>query len=61
MFVRSYGYRGKDCRSNVFMVPTGEVVYFVASVVVLFNIEEHGNLKRFFVQAFHIKLNFFHV
>ncbi|CAG5101627.1 Similar to Eml1: Echinoderm microtubule-associated protein-like 1 (Rattus norvegicus) [Cotesia congregata] len=36
-----YGYRGKDCRSNLHLLPTGEIVYFVASVVVLYNMEEH--------------------
>jgi microtubule-associated protein-like 1/2 len=35
-----YGYRGKDCRSNLYQLPTGEIVYFIASVVVLFNVEE---------------------
>ncbi|KAI4793427.1 hypothetical protein KUCAC02_032725 [Chaenocephalus aceratus] len=35
-----YGYRGRDCRANVFLLPTGEMVYFVASVVVLFNYDE---------------------
>ncbi|XP_041981397.1 echinoderm microtubule-associated protein-like 2 isoform X2 [Aricia agestis] len=35
-----YGYRGKDCRSNIYLLPTGEIVYFVAGVVVLFNVEE---------------------
>ncbi|XP_055082992.1 echinoderm microtubule-associated protein-like 4 isoform X2 [Periophthalmus magnuspinnatus] len=35
-----YGYRGRDCRANVFLLPTGETVYFIASVVVLFNSEE---------------------
>lgn len=33
-------YRGKDCRSNLYLLPTGEIVYFVAAVVVLFNVEE---------------------
>ncbi|XP_076816178.1 echinoderm microtubule-associated protein-like 2 isoform X2 [Clavelina lepadiformis] len=32
-----YGYRGKDCRSNVYFLPTGEIVYFVAAVVVLYD------------------------
>lgn len=32
--------RGKDCRSNLYLLPTGEIVYFVAAVVVLFNVEE---------------------
>ena len=36
----SYGYRGRDCRANVYLLPTGEIVYFIASVVVLFNYEE---------------------
>ncbi|KAG7280331.1 hypothetical protein CRUP_026872 [Coryphaenoides rupestris] len=31
---------GRDCRANVYLLPTGEVVYFIASVVVLFNSEE---------------------
>ncbi|XP_028161969.1 echinoderm microtubule-associated protein-like 2 isoform X3 [Ostrinia furnacalis] len=35
-----YGYRGKDCRSNLYLLPTGEIVYFVAAVVVLFNVDE---------------------
>uniref|UniRef100_A0A8D8QNL7 Echinoderm microtubule-associated protein-like 1 n=1 Tax=Cacopsylla melanoneura TaxID=428564 RepID=A0A8D8QNL7_9HEMI len=35
-----YGYRGKDCRSNLYLLPTGEIVYFVAAVAVLYNVEE---------------------
>lgn len=35
-----YGYRGKDCRSNVCQLQTGECVYFVAAVAVLFNSDE---------------------
>ncbi|KAK9876491.1 hypothetical protein WA026_013867 [Henosepilachna vigintioctopunctata] len=35
-----YGYRGKDCRSNLYFLPTGEMIYFVASVVVLYNVED---------------------
>lgn len=38
--VSSYGYRGRDCRSNLYLLPTGETVYFIASVVVLFNVDE---------------------
>lgn len=37
-----YGYRGKDCRSNLAYLPTGEMVYFVAAVVVLYNVEEQS-------------------
>ncbi|KAG7255229.1 hypothetical protein CRUP_011404 [Coryphaenoides rupestris] len=35
-----YGYRGRDCRCNLYLLPTGEIVYFNASVVVLYNTEE---------------------
>lgn len=37
-----YGYRGKDCRSNLYQLPTGEMAYFVASVVVLYNVDEQS-------------------
>ncbi|XP_046384237.1 echinoderm microtubule-associated protein-like 2 isoform X2 [Ischnura elegans] len=37
-----YGYRGRDCRSNLYLLPTGEVVYFVAAAVVLHNLEEQA-------------------
>lgn len=36
-----YGYRGKDCRSNLYQLPTGEIIYFIAATVILFNPEEH--------------------
>ncbi|CAG0917732.1 unnamed protein product [Notodromas monacha] len=29
-----------DCRSNLYLLPTGELVYFVAAVAVLYNVEE---------------------
>lgn len=35
-----YGYRGKDCRSNLFRIATGEIVYFIAAVVVIYNPEQ---------------------
>jgi microtubule-associated protein-like 1/2 len=35
-----HGYRGRDCRSNIYYLPTGECIYFVASVVILYNPEE---------------------
>ncbi|XP_032480138.1 echinoderm microtubule-associated protein-like 1 isoform X4 [Phocoena sinus] len=35
-----YGYRGRDCRNNLYLLPTGETVYFIASVVVLYSVEE---------------------
>ena len=34
-----YGYRGKDTRGNLFSLPTGEIVYYVASLAVLYNPE----------------------
>ncbi|KAM7535160.1 hypothetical protein Aperf_G00000089460 [Anoplocephala perfoliata] len=37
-----YGYRGRDCRNNVHLLPTGEIIYFVAAVVVLYNLEQHS-------------------
>lgn len=37
-----YGYRGRDCRSNLHLLPTGEIVYFVAAAVVLYNVEEQS-------------------
>ncbi|XP_043200926.1 echinoderm microtubule-associated protein-like 2 isoform X1 [Amphibalanus amphitrite] len=36
----AYGYRGKDCRNNLYLLPTGEMVYFVAGVVVLHNVDD---------------------
>ncbi|XGW03518.1 hypothetical protein V3C99_015028 [Haemonchus contortus] len=36
----AYGYRGKDVRYNVHYLPTGELVYFCGSVVVMHNISE---------------------
>ncbi|XP_059000443.1 echinoderm microtubule-associated protein-like 3 isoform X4 [Mustela lutreola] len=34
-----YGYRGRDSRSNLFVLRSGEVVYFIACVVVLYRPE----------------------
>ena len=28
-----YGYRGRDARSNLYLLPTGEIVYFVGKVL----------------------------
>lgn len=42
--VYSYGYRGKDCRDNLFRLPSsGELVYNMAGVVVLY---DHVNSKQ---------------
>lgn len=35
-----YGYRGRDCRSNLYLLPTGELIYPIAGIVVLYNVEE---------------------
>ncbi|XP_077438464.1 EMAP like 4 isoform X2 [Vanacampus margaritifer] len=43
----AYGYRGRDCRANVCLLPTGEMVYFIACVVVLF--DEHERTQRHYV------------
>ena len=32
-----YGYRGKDCRNNLYCLPTNEIVYNTAAVVVIYN------------------------
>lgn len=37
----AYGYRGKDVRNNVHYLPTGELLYFSGSVVILHNLTEH--------------------
>ncbi|VEN35286.1 unnamed protein product [Callosobruchus maculatus] len=44
----AYGYRGRDCRSNLYFLPTGEMIYFVASVVVLYNVEDQN--QRHYVE-----------
>uniref|UniRef100_A0A8C2EB29 EMAP like 3 n=1 Tax=Cyprinus carpio TaxID=7962 RepID=A0A8C2EB29_CYPCA len=38
LFIFSYGYRGRDCRANLYLLPSGEAVYFIACVVVLYHI-----------------------
>ncbi|KAF7238548.1 Echinoderm microtubule-associated protein-like 3, partial [Varanus komodoensis] len=35
----SYGYRGRDCRSNLYVLTSGELVYFIACVVVLYHVQ----------------------
>ena len=35
----TYGYRGKDTRSNLYSLPTGEICYYVASLAVLYSPE----------------------
>jgi len=35
----AYGYRGKDCRNNLLLLGSGEVVYFTASVCVIYDVD----------------------
>lgn len=36
-----YGYRGRDCRSNLHVLRSGEIIYFIAAVVVIYDEENH--------------------
>ena len=36
-----YGYRGHDCRANLHILGSGEIVYFIGQVAVLCNREKH--------------------
>lgn len=36
----SHGYRGMDTRKNLWVLPTGELMYYVAAVVVLYDRDE---------------------
>lgn len=40
-------YRGFDCRSNLFYTQTGEIVYHVAAVGVVYNRQQ--NTQRFYM------------
>lgn len=40
-------YRGYDCRSNLFYTQTGEIVYHVAAVGVVYNRQQ--NTQRFYM------------
>ncbi|XP_036006433.1 echinoderm microtubule-associated protein-like 5 isoform X1 [Fundulus heteroclitus] len=42
-----HGYRGYDCRSNLFYTQTGEIVYHVAAVGVVYNRQQ--NAQRFYM------------
>ncbi len=41
------GYRGHQCRNNLFYTATGEVVYFVAGVGVVYNVADKK--QRFYL------------
>lgn len=40
-------YRGYDCRSNLFYTQTGEIVYHVAAVGIVYNRQQ--NTQRFYL------------
>ncbi|XP_058881491.1 echinoderm microtubule-associated protein-like 6 isoform X3 [Acipenser ruthenus] len=42
-----HGYRGYDCRNNLFYTQAGEVVYHIAAVAVIYNRQQHT--QRFYV------------
>ncbi|XP_034150083.1 echinoderm microtubule-associated protein-like 6 isoform X2 [Esox lucius] len=42
-----HGYRGCDCRNNLFYTQAGEVVYHVAAVAVIYNRQQHA--QRFYL------------
>lgn len=44
-----YGYRGHQCRNNLYYTSTGEVVYFVAGVGVVYKAAEAWK-QRFFLE-----------
>ncbi|KAF1755343.1 hypothetical protein GCK72_021912 [Caenorhabditis remanei] len=43
-----YSYRGKDVRSNIEMLPTGELVFFSANLVILMNITGDDRSQRIY-------------
>ena len=42
-----YGYRGHQCRNNLYYTSSKEIVYFVAGVGIVYNIRE--NKQKFFL------------
>ncbi|XP_038072339.1 echinoderm microtubule-associated protein-like 6 [Patiria miniata] len=42
-----YGYRGHQCRNNLYYTASKDVVYFVAGVGVVYNVREHS--QKFFL------------
>ncbi|KAK3752556.1 hypothetical protein QZH41_013411, partial [Actinostola sp. cb2023] len=43
-----YGYRGRDCRKNLSVLQSGELVYFIAAVVVIF--DKKANKQRHYTE-----------
>lgn len=42
-----YGYRGHQCRNNLYYTSNKEIVYFAAGVGIVYNFKEHK--QRFFL------------
>ena len=42
-----YGYRGHQCRNNLFYNANKDLVYFVAGVGIVYNVRDHK--QRFFL------------
>lgn len=34
---RSYGYRGRDARNNLYVLPSGELLYYVGAVAIMYD------------------------
>ena len=45
--IHSFSYRGYDCRNNLFYTQTGEMVYHVAAVGIVYNHDNHK--QRFYL------------
>ncbi|XP_066917254.1 echinoderm microtubule-associated protein-like 4 isoform X2 [Clytia hemisphaerica] len=43
-----YGYNGRNCRNNIMLLPSEELLYFVAKVVVIFN--DQQQTQRFYAE-----------
>lgn len=43
-----YSYRGKDVRSNIEMLPTGELIFFSANMVILMNVTGDDRSQRIY-------------
>ena len=47
-FLPYFRYRGYDCRNNVFYTQTGDVVYHVAAVGIVYNKAKHS--QKFYTE-----------
>lgn len=43
-----YGYNGKNCRNNIVMLPSDEIVYFIAKIVIVYNLTSQKH--RFYTE-----------